>query len=447
MRKWLILLLLLLPLTAAAGEQLYPSMGDNGLWGYINADAEWIIAPQFDDAGAFRGDYAPAWMLPEDVEPEDMWDVDCEGIIDRQGNWVLPPEYTLHAGQSGIWFGGKDTGIWLVTQWGRDNELEGFFDIPTGTFSGLKWYHVWHWCSDSRLIPVEDAETMLAGYADRSTGELVIPCLYYSFDPANFNDGVASVALSDEDGNEISPWHLINEQGETIPLPEGWQSDYANDFSCGCIAVVSPDNLWGYADGAGNIVIPAQFEDAEQFCEGFARVTFQAGDVGYIDTNGNVLARGFTHAFDFRNGYAEVWLSGKNGADKVTGWINAKGEIVPFMDSDRFRPISPDRLWLRTEAQYSAPWHLLNGAGNILTAAPVYLPDMEPSDFAGGLQPVRNAEGRWGYIDLDGNVVIPFVYSCAESFDGPLAKVRLGDQVGYIDKSGNAVYMWNDPVQ
>ena len=192
MRKWLIMLLLLLPLTAAAGEQLYPAMGDDGMYGYINADAEWIIAPQFDEAGAFRGDYAAAWVLPEGADPEEWYDLDCEGVIDRQGNWVLPPEYTLHAGQSGIWFGGKDTGIWLVTQWGSGNELEGFFDIPTGTFSGLKWYHVWHWCSDSRLIPVEDAETMLAGYADRSTGELVIPCLYYSFDPASFNDGVAT---------------------------------------------------------------------------------------------------------------------------------------------------------------------------------------------------------------------------------------------------------------
>lgn len=456
MKKMLISLAALLCLTCAAAEEpLYPAMGRNGLYGYINTRAEWVIAPQFDGAGGFRGDYAAAWVLPEGADPEEWCELDCTGVIDRAGNWVLEPEYALIGGQSGDSFGGDDTGIWLVTRYADmalDEEgflltMEGFFDIPTGTFSGLKWYHVWHWCSDSRLIPVMDAETLLAGYADRSTGEMVIPCLYYSCDPANFHDGVATVALSDEDGNETSPWHLINERGETIPLPEGWQSDYANDFSCGRIAVVDPEGLWGYADGEGRIVIPAQFAEAEQFYDGFARVTFPEGDMGYIDPDGKVLARGFTHAFDFRNGYAEVWLSGTSGADKVTAWINTAGEVVPFMDSDRFSPISPDRMWMRTEANYSAPWHLLDGEGNILTAEPVYLPEMEPIAFESGLQAVCNIERKWGYIGLDGQEVLPFIYSYAEAFDGELAWVRLGDRVGYIDRAGNEVYMWDDPVE
>lgn len=457
MKKLLIVLAaLLLCLTCAAAEEtLYPAMGENGLYGYINAGAEWVIAPQFDWAGSFRGDYAPFAAYPKGSDVDSPWDADCMGVIDRQGNWVLEPEYCLVGGQSGDSFGGEDTGIWLVY---RDADMaldeegflltkEGFFDIPTGTFSGLKWGAVWHWCSDSRLIPVEDPETGLSGYADRSTGEMVIPCLYYSVDPANFNDGVATVALSDEDGYETSPWHLINERGETIPLPEGWQSAYANQFSCGRIAVVNPDGLWGYADGTGSIVIPAQFAEAYEFCDGFARVEFAEDDMGYIDTDGNVLARGFAHASDFRNGYAEVWLSGTNGADKVTGWINTAGEVVPFMDSDRFFPISPDRMWMRTEARYGAPWHLLDGEGNILTAEPVYLPEMEPIAFESGLQAVGNAEHKWGYIVLDGQEALPFIYNYAEAFDGELARVRLGDRVGYIDRAGNEVYMWDDPIE
>ncbi len=446
MKKLLCLLMLLLPVLAFAEDKLYPAMGDNGLMGYINAEAEWIIAPQFDGAGGFRGDYAAAWMLPEGADPEKWWDIDCVGVIDREGSWVLPPEYSLTGGQSGDWFGGKDEGIWLVNQW-ESSDLMGFFDIPSGAFSGLRWHEVWHWCSDSRLIPVVDREKYNAGYADRSTGEMVIPHLYYSVDPANFNDGVATVAQSDEDGIEINPWHLINEQGETIPLPEGYQSDYANDFSCGRIAVVSPEGLWGYADREGKIVIPAQFGWADQFHEGFAEVAFLEGDSGYIDMDGNVLARGFANTFLFRNGYAEVWLSGHNAFDKVTAWINTKGEIVPFMDSDRFYPISEGRIWMRTEESYSAPFHLLDGEGNILTDDPLWLMEMESWEFDEGLQAVRNADRKWGYIDLNGKVAIPFIYNAAYAFDGDLAQVRLGNQVGYIDKTGNAVYMWDDPIE
>ena len=450
MKKWFcLLMILLLPTGAVAEEELYPAQGENGLMGYINAEAEWIIEPQFDGAGSFRGDYALAYMLPEGADPEEWYDLDCEGVIDRSGEWVLPPEYCLLGGQSGSSFGGEDDGIWLVTQYNREDALEGFFDIPTGTFSGLKWYAVWPWCSDSRLIAVEDAETYLAGYADRSIGELVIPCVYYSVDPANFHDGIATVALSDLDGMEIGPWHLINEQGETIPLPEGYQSDYANDFSCGRIAVVSPEGLWGYADREGNIVIPAQFSEAYQFDEeGYAAVKFQEGDMGFINTDGHVLTRNFTWVSGyFWNGYAEVWLSDTNATDKVTAWIDTNGEIVSFMDSERFYPISEDRIWMRTAKEYSAPWHLLDGEGNVLTSEAYILSGMESCAFDEGLQAVRNSEGKWGYIDLNGVETIPFIYDGAAAFDGALAWVRLGEWEGYIDQMGNEVYMWTDATE
>ena len=117
------------------------------------------------------------------------------------------------------------------------------------------------------------------------------------------------------------------------------------------------------------------------------------------------------------------------------------------MDNDRFWPISPDRLWMRTEESYNAPYHLLDGEGNVLTAEPVRLMEMESWSFDEGLQAVCNGEGKWGYIDRNGQAVIPFVYNVAYAFEGKLAEVRLGDQMGYIDQAGNAVYMWDDPIE
>ena len=102
---------------------------------------------------------------------------------------------------------------------------------------------------------------------------------------------------------------------------------------------------------------------------------------------------------------------------------------------------------MRTGKEYSAPYHLLDGEGNILTDEPVWLMEMESWSFDEGLQAVRNSDGKWGYIDLQGDVVIPCMYNAAYAFDGALAEVRLGDQVGYIDQAGNAVYMWEDPIE
>ena len=142
-----------------------------------------------------------------------------------------------------------------------------------------------------------------------------------------------------------------------------------------------------------------------------------------------------------------MWLSGHIAFDKVTAWINTKGEIVPFMDSDRFYPISEDRIWMRTGKEYSAPYHLLDGEGKVLTGEPYDLMEMESWSFDEGLQAVRNADGKWGYIDLNGEAVIPFIYNAAYAFEGELAEVRLGDRVGYIDQAGNAVYMWDEPIK
>ena len=87
---------------------------------------------------------------------------------------------------------------------------------------------------------------------------------------------------------------------------------------------------------------------------------------------------------------------------------------------------------------------MLDGEGNILTDEPVWLMEMESWSFDEGVQAVRNAEGKWGYINLQGDVVIPFIYNAAYAFEGALAQVRLGNQVGYIDQAGNAVYMWTE---
>ena len=442
MKKWLmILLVLLLPVLAFAEDELYPAQGANGLYGYINARAEWVIAPQFDMAYEFRGDYAVVAVLPEDVNYDDRWEEDYEGIIDRTGSLVVEPHYFFDGGYDGYYYGGKDTGIWVVYSGAGEECREGFFNIPTGTFSGAKWEFVAQWHSDSDLIPVA------GGYASRSTGEMVLTGDYDWINPGCFYDGIAVVTLVlDEETGEMSDYFLINEQGETIPLPEGVQPDCYGEYANGRVPVIDESGMYGYADGKGNVVIPLEYADASNFSEGYAAVFFPEGDWGYIDVNGNTLARGFTRAYDFLNGYGEVWISGTNRYDNVTAWIDTTGAFVPFMD-DHFYPITHDRMWMDAEVGSVSPNHLVDGEGNILSAEPVWLSDVGPAEFAGGLQPVMNTERKWGYMDLDGRIVIPFSYDYAWDFDGELAYVGLGERTGYIDQAGNAVYMWEDPIE
>ncbi|MBK8877366.1 MAG: WG repeat-containing protein [Haliscomenobacter sp.] len=62
-------------------------------------------------------------------------------------------------------------------------------------------------------------------------------------------------------------------------------------------------------------------------------------------------------------------------------------------------------------------------------------------EFKGGLAPVMDAKGLWGYTDKTGKVVIPFQFNGAEPFEGQLARVTQKQSAsqslwGLVDRKG-----------
>ena len=292
-------------LSSDAQSFLLPMPDMNGKWGYINSEGQFVIFPQFDYASEFRGYYA-AVGVKRDEDDDDYH----EGIIDRSGSFVLEPFYIIDAGYDGAYYGGKDTGIWLVLRKADETEdsngIMGFFDIPSGHFSGFHWSDIWHWCSESHLIPVMDNECRV-GYAERSSGEMVIPYRYDFVDPSNFYGGVAAVCLisDDEDEENEGCIILIDEAGREITLPEGIHAvQYEGAFD-DRVLVINDEGLYGFTDSQGNIVIEPQFIDAGHFYKGRAAVGFQTDEYGFIDTTGTVTERGLKNKPDWEDDYSD----------------------------------------------------------------------------------------------------------------------------------------------
>ncbi len=194
---------------------------ETGLWGYIDFLGEWAIQPQFDNADDFRGDYALAWESSDDEDDEH-----CHaGIIDRNGNWVPEPYYFVDSGFDGWYYGGLNLGYYQI--WERVGDKFGFFDVPSGCFSGAVCDDELTFWNGFRLAPV-----CLNGrqcYVDRPTGEAA---LYLSegmmTNPlsradSEFVDGFAIVYR--DDGRETGDWFdempeafIINERGEALDL-------------------------------------------------------------------------------------------------------------------------------------------------------------------------------------------------------------------------------------
>ena len=151
----------------------------------------------------------------------------------------------------------------------------------------------------------------------------------------------------------------------------------------------------GFIDRSGKVVIPPRFEEAEEFSEGLAVVKVN-GLYGYIDATGQFAIKPkFYKADSFSSGLAGVF-SPDGGRYGSMGYIDRTGSMVITLPSEHRE---------------------------------------FPSPFSEGLVPIAG-EGKAGYMDATGKVVIPAQFDAAFPFSEGLAQVLIGKRYGYIDKAG-----------
>jgi hypothetical protein len=170
---------------------------------------------------------------------------------------------------------------------------------------------------------------------------------------------------------------------------------------------------WGFIDKKGDFAIKPELEDVSKlFLEQpqWPALVKREGKWQYIDRSGKrVIDHLFGHytggeiapgkdltskgdfAFEFKDGIAYVFIGGKKGI------IDTSGKVTYPRISD----LLPH--WAR---------------------------------YSDGLAPFRNKDGRWGYLDRQGLVVIPAQFSFAYDFSEGLACVQTAEGCGYIDKAG-----------
>jgi hypothetical protein len=253
--------------------------------------------------------------------------------------------------------------------------------------------------SNEPLIVVNDGKY---GYIDHAGNVLIKPQFLWG---SGFSDGLADVYICDRlvsinrsgglqplriaKKGELAPWSkgskvgFVDTSGRFIIQPT---FDQALAFSDG-LAAVRVGDKWGFVDSNGRFVIPPRFDAAYYFYEGVAQVETASGDL-LIDRKGDVVTSRF-----------RVGLNISEGRIPMDG-----GDFLGFMDL-RGREVVPPI--------FDGGW-----------------------GFSGGLASVSK-QGKWGYIDRNGKVAIPFQFDEVGSFhEGALAPARIGKQTGFIDRAG-----------
>ncbi|MCZ7476723.1 WG repeat-containing protein [Micromonospora sp. WMMC273] len=165
--------------------------------------------------------------------------------------------------------------------------------------------------------------------------------------------------------------------------------------------------LWGYADADGEMVIAHRYAEAQPFHEGLAWVRRpEASRWALIDPSGAAL-------IEANNGYRAV---------------------VPFSDGLSWVSMDGKSRWMAVDRM------------NIVKIPPGY---EEARPFRNGLAAVRQ-NGGWGAVDLTGEVVVPTRYhrlgtplADGREVDGftadGLAVVELAGRRGVVDRTGRVV--------
>ena len=167
--------------------------------------------------------------------------------------------------------------------------------------------------------------------------------------------------------------------------------------------------------------------DESKFHDGLASME-QNGKWGFVTKAGAfAIAPQYDEVEDFEDGYAKVRIKWKWGV------INTKGEyVVELITSESYEIRHLDKGCFVVKKAYDEYGIVSNGKWVV---EPIY---QDISFLREGLIAVKK-DDKYGYINLQGEIIIPLQFDRAWDFSDGKASVELNDSEFKIDKKGNRV--------
>jgi hypothetical protein len=203
--------------------------------------------------------------------------------------------------------------------------------------------------------------------------------------------------------------------------------DYLNDYN---LIKVELNNKVGFINPEGREIIKTDYviNKNEAFSESLIALSFN-GNFGFLDNNGKtVIPFIYKDATKFIDGLAGVKLKEK------WGFINQNNEIViPFM-YDKIYPFYNDL----SAVQKGDIWFFINKKNK--EKFTFNNNDQFSHFYSNGLRLFKDEETKkYGFKDLKNKVVIKSQFDEALPFVDQMARVKLNDKYGYINKIGKII--------
>lgn len=150
----------------------------------------------------------------------------------------------------------------------------------------------------------------------------------------------------------------------------------------------------------------------------------QNNRMGVMNFSGEVLIPAVYAAIYTAYGYCIV------SQDSLWGLVNEENKILLPIQYDFVNALSPTRFVVERGKERS----LVSNLGEMIASYPFI--DISLHD---GLIRIQN-EGKFGFVDTSGNILIPCQYDIAEGFYEGLAKVELNNKTSFIDPKGKLLF-------
>lgn len=361
------------------------ALNSEGLAGFINEDGKPITDFKYRDAYPFINGFAPV------KNAADRW-----GFIDTKGKEVIPLEYKAVSSFS-------EYGIAIAQNPGNKY---GMINTQNEAVVPFQFHQMFDF-SDG-VTPVNYAPGRSQAGGDRhgkwgiynNKGKEVLACVYFIIDP--FSEGLAAFHPT-----QFSDGGYLNTQGEVVIEPK-WRQ--ALPFSHGVAKVTDNNTYWGLIDKEGSLVVQPVYRLIGDFKEGLARVytkefsIYNDGPIaGYMNPKGEiVIPLEFDGAQDFSEGYAAVMRAPSREEDTFRNpqkwaFIDKQGKPICGFDYDKVGSFSDGMAKVHLETK---------GYGFINTSGELVIPCQytEAGDFVNGKAQVKSYD-KVSWIGKDGQPI------------------------------------------
>ncbi|MGG3564993.1 WG repeat-containing protein [Neobacillus rhizosphaerae] len=229
-------------------------------------------------------------------------------------------------------------------------------------------------------------------------------------------------------------WGYIDAKGKFV-LPAIY--DEARDFQENGLSIVRSGDQSGVIDAKGYFIVKPKYDTIQPFSEGRAIVNDRHGNKVIDESGKEITERAYSVIMpEYKEGRVAASIEDEHG-QYVYGYLNKRGkEVIPliFVSTSEFKD---GKAIVKTK---EGTFQLIDLTGKVLNSFPYAF----IGNYGQGLLTFKKTEdGKFGYIDEEGRIVIEPRFTDAEPFIDGRAIVAMSDsnqtRYGLIDQKGHFV--------